>query len=120
MGHQRGAILGIVVIIAFICAVSVYSLLFIASSETRRARYFRDRTEAHYVAEAAMVIAREKLWGEAITPYPPGCPPGGTLTTLEPVDTNSNGIDPSDPTVPVTVTNCGAGRVHRLQTKATF
>ena len=107
MSDQRGAALWIVIVTAFMCAVAAYSILFMASSEARRARYFRDRTGARYLAETGLVIAMQQLWAD-----PAYC--GGS----ELVDTDGNGA--GDQPVVVTVTNCGANNVHQLQTKVTF
>ena len=107
MRSEQGAALGIVLIIAFICAVAAYVLLFLASSEARRGRFFRDRTEARYATEAALVIAMQKLWVD-----PAYC--GGT----ELIDTDGDSV--GDAPVVVTVTACGAGNVHQLQTRVTF
>ena len=120
MGNTRGVALGIVVVIALVCAVAAYVVLMAATSEARRAKFFRERTEARHLAEAGLVVAMQKLWNESVTPYPPGCPAGGTATATEAVDTNGNGVDASDPTVAVTVVNCGVGNQHTLQATVSY
>ena len=107
MRDQRGAALGIVIVTALICGVAAYTVLFMASSATRRGRMFHARTRAHYLAEAGLVVAMQRLWVN-----PDYC--SGT----EFVDTDGDGT--GDTPVTVTVTNCGADNVHQLQTTVSY
>lgn len=107
MWARRGATLAMVVVIAFLCAVAAYVVLFVALSEARRGRLFRERAMARYAGEAALVIAMQKLWAD-----PGYC--GGT----ELIDTNGDSV--GDAPVVVTVTACGVGNVHQLLTNVTF
>jgi Tfp pilus assembly protein PilX len=120
--RERGAVLVIVMISALVAAIVAYAELFVSASQAKHARFYRERTDARYLAEAAIVIAREKLFNEAATPFPPGCPPGGTQTVTEHVDVNGNGVstDLVDRAVEVTVTNCGAGRLHLVTAKVMY
>jgi len=100
--------LALVIVIALLCSLAAYVLLMAAVTEVRRAKYFRERTRARYLAEAALVIAMEKLWGN-----PTYC--GGT----EFVDTDGNGLGET----PVVVTasgSCAAGGSRRLQAKVLY
>lgn len=113
MVNQRGAVLGIVLVLAFICSVSAYVVMFLASAEALRNRVFPDRTEARYLAEAGMVLAMQRLWANPTT-YCSG---------TEYIDINGDGTASAlsgEPAVTVTVTPCGAANVHQLQTTVSY
>ncbi len=119
--NARGAVLGITIMTALICGIAAYAVLQASVSEARHTKFMRGRTEARYLAEAAIVIAREKLWNEAAMPYPPGCTGGAigtTLSTPEAVDTDGDGV--GDINVGVTVTNCGPGNHHAITASHTY
>ena len=105
--NTRGVALGITIVTALLCAIAAYVVLLAATSEARRAKFFRERTEARHLAEAALVFVMQRLWDD-----PNFCP--ATVS----VDTNGDGT--GDTTVPVTVTSCGAGNSHTLQAKVTY
>ena len=107
MRNRQGAALVLVVVIALLCAIAAYVVLMAAVSGARMARVYRERTEARHLAEAALVIAMEKLW---VNPNYCG--------VSESVDTNSDGT--GDTAVPITVTNCGAGNAHTLKATVTY
>ena len=61
--QERGVVLAAVVITALICAVAAYTVLLMATSRARQAKFYRERDAARYAAEAGMIWAREqKLW----------------------------------------------------------
>ena len=94
--HQRGMILGLVIVTAFIAAVAAYTILVVAASQARQGRFWRERFRSRYAAEAGVVWAMERLWADPTycgTPDPP------------PFDTNGDGVP--DATVDVSVTGCG-------------
>ena len=91
--HSQGAVLGVVIITALVCSIAAYAVLMIAVSRAKHAKFFRARTQARYLAEAAIVMAREQLWAT-----PAWC--GGTVL----VDTNGDQL--GDKSVGVTVTPC--------------
>ncbi len=116
--NSRGAVLGITIMTALICGIAAYAVLQVSVSEARHTKFMKGRVGARYLSEAAIVIAKEKLWNEATTPYPPGCAAGGTMTTTESVDTDGNGV--GDTNVNVTVTNCGSGNRHAVTASSTY
>ena len=71
--NTRGAALGIVIMIALVCGVASYFVLFLATSEARHSRFFHERAVARQAAEAGLVIAMQRLWGD-----PAYCGAGGT------------------------------------------
>ncbi len=118
MRNDRGAVLGITIMTALICGIAAYAVLQASVSEARHTKFMKGRVGARYLSEAALIIAKEKLWNEATTPYPPGCAAGGMMTMTELVDTNGDGT--GDTPVNVTITNCGAGNQHTIAAKATY
>lgn len=121
MHNQRGAILGILIPAALVSAIAAYAVLQASVSEARHAAFVRGHVEARYLSEAAIVIARQKLWDEATTPYPAGCTGGniGTdMVAVESVDTNGDGT--GDVNINVTVTNCGPGNRHAVSAQAIY
>ena len=92
---DRGAILAVTMMMALVASIVSYGVLQLAVSQGRQGRFFRSQTAARYLAEAGMVLAQERLRANPNT----FCTP----TPMQ-IDTNGNGIDPSDPTVDITVT----------------
>jgi len=109
--EQRGAALAMVLAVAVCFSIAAFTALILALSRPRTKDFYKRRAVAQYAAEAGLVWAMQRLWNEAGTPYPPGCPVGGTGTDTVTV----NGV-PST----ITVTNCGAGRNHTVKSKVTF
>ena len=121
MAREEGFALTAAMVTALLCSIAAFTVLFMAISGARRSGFFRGRTTGRYLAEAGLVIAREKLMADPN--YCPGgpCTPGGPCIGTEPVDTNNgagggfaNGVtsDSDDALVTITVTNCGAGNNH--------
>ena len=91
---DRGAALGVVVIMAVTAAIGAYVILLVATSRARQQRVYETRTENRYLAEAGVVIARERL----------GVAAGYTGGTYYLADTNGDGlVNASDTPVQVTV-----------------
>ena len=106
--EKRGAFLIAMALISAVTGgIAAWSVLFVATAQARQAGLFRERTDARYLAEAGLVIARERLWAS-----PAYC--GGT----ESVDINGDGT--GDVNVAVTVTNCGAGNPHQVTVQAVY
>ena len=59
--NQQGAALLIVFFMALICAIASYAILAASMAQSYHARFWRQRTDARYLAEAGMVLARERL-----------------------------------------------------------
>src|SRR3990167_3823051 len=97
---DRGAILAVTMMMALVASIVSYGVLQLAVSQGRQGRFFRSQTTARYLAEAGMVRAQETLRRDPNNTF---C----TNPTAVQIDTNGNGIDPSDPTVDVTVTPAG-------------
>lgn len=97
---NKGAALGVALMLAVIGGIIAYGALYVAISQAQHARFYQERSKARYVAEAAQVIARERLWAL-----------GNYKGSLEPIDINGNGIDATDPLVLIQVFNTCAGPV---------
>jgi len=112
--HDRGSVLGITIMTALICGIAAYAVLQASISEARHSRFTKERIEARYLAEAAIVQAREMLWRN----------PATCLTNANvPIDTNGDGLPGSpatEPAVQVTITNCGAGNRHTITARADY
>lgn len=99
--RERGAVLGIVMLVALVATIASYAMLEVAVSRARQARFYRDRLPSRYAAEAAIVWAQQQLWTDSLF-----C--GGTHTV--------GGVP-----VQVTVTNCGGvGNAHVLSAKVIY
>lgn len=96
-----------VMLLALVASAGAYAAVMTAYSQIRTSRLWRERTKARYLAEAALVIAQQRLW------LSPGyC--GGTVQ----VDTNGDQV--GDTPVAVTVSNCGAGNRHEIRARVTY
>lgn len=114
---ERGGSLVIVVISAVVFAIAAAAVLALSVASSQSAGNREGRLRARFAAESALVIAYQKLWNEATTAYPPGCPAGAAQgATTETVDTG-NGLPMQ---VTVTVTNCGAGNEHKVTAKVSY
>lgn len=60
--ERRGTVLLIVILTGLVCAIASYGMLQAGMSQSRHVRFWQNRTDARYLAEAALVIAREILW----------------------------------------------------------
>lgn len=102
--RQRGAIFGMVLITALAMSISAYGALFVAVTNARHSRLSRERVRARYLAEAASVYARDRLWTN-----PTDC--GGPMSLI------TDGVTGAVAWVNVVVTECGPGnenRPHRI------
>jgi hypothetical protein len=104
MRTERGAALSIAVITAILCAIGAYVVLMMATAQARHGKFFRQRNEARYVAEAGTVLAMQKLWNN-----PAYC--GGPETVATPGGTTG---------VTVSVTNCGATNAHTISVGVSY
>ncbi len=60
---ERGMILlGMALVTAVAAAIVTFGLLFASVSESRQSAVLSRRTQARYLTESALVIARERLW----------------------------------------------------------
>lgn len=123
MTKQRGAVLGIAVLSAVVGSFAAYALLMLALVRARQAQFsIAGRPKARYLAEAALVVARAKLWGEDVIPYPDptsSCMvPGSDAVATEDIDTDGDGL--GDTQVDVTVTNCGAPGPHTVTARVVY
>lgn len=109
--NERGAFLiAMAAILGIVCGITAWSSLFVAMTEARHAKVFREHSSSRYLAEAGLMIAREKLWTN-----PAYC--GGN----EIIDLDGDGIlEASDATVTVTVSDCGAGNPHQLSVQINY
>ncbi len=109
----QGFILAIAMMTALVASIFAYTVLALAVSQGRQARFFRNRTPTRYLAEAGMVIAQARLLNNPTT-Y---C--GGSQI----IDTNGDGIlQATEPSVTITVLPLGcpraAGSVVTIQVTA--
>jgi len=123
---DRGAALLIFVMTtAVLASIGAYATLFTAANQARLGQFSQGRGDARYIAEAGVVIAMERLWRNPN--YPNALcatdPPNTPRDTTEYVDINNNGVASAgdgDAVVTVTVTNCGAGRLHKITAQRVF
>ncbi len=130
MVNRRGAALAIVVVTALICAIAAYGILILVRGQAGRALAFQQRLKARYASEAGLWIAMAKL--RNFPSYPESSIPGTTVTTPcpsaggviaraeEAIDFDGNGPSANDQSVEITVTNCGAGRTHKVTAKVVY
>ena len=103
--NKRGAVLGMVIVIALITAIGAYTLLLMAASQARQAQAAGvnvQHTRARYAAEGGLVWAQQNL-----LTTPGWCGGNTTVGTAPPVNVN------------VTVTNC-AGNTHEVNATADY
>ena len=96
----RGAILAVVMITSLVASIAAYTVLMLAVSQGRQGRFFRTQTTARYLAEAGMVIAKERLQANPI--WCGGTEPGG----VQQIDADANGTLEAWETVTITVVPC--------------
>jgi hypothetical protein len=61
---QRGAALGMVVLVAVCFSIAAFTALILALSRTRTKDFYKRRVVAHYAAEAGLVWAMQRLWAD--------------------------------------------------------
>lgn len=126
MGNERGLILGVMVISAFVFSVAALAALTVAFGQSQQAKEFHeDRLSARYAAEAGVVWAMQRLWANPDYPdatcTPPCAPclaPGIDATDTLPFDTNGDAVPDTD--IEITVTNCGAKNTHEIKARAVY
>ena len=59
--RERGAILGLALIIAFLASLAAYTLLSVAASQAMHGRFHREHASARHAAEAGLVSAYQQL-----------------------------------------------------------
>ncbi|HEX9780400.1 MAG TPA: hypothetical protein VGB20_04220 [bacterium] len=98
---ERGAVLGLMIILAFVAAIVAYGNVMMAISQSRQSQWWHERPPARYAAEAGLVIAQERLWAN-----PNYC----ASNDVVPIDVDGNGstTDPGDLSVAITVQPCGS------------
>ena len=110
MQGKRGTVLILSLAIALVCALMAYTIHLVARSQQRQARVWRRRASAQYLAEAGLVVARERLVAN-----PAYC--GGT----EQIDTTGDQV--GDAPVQITVSVCGPGNEqqdHEIRARAVY
>ncbi len=100
--HERGAILGIVLLSSLVFSVASLAVLTMASSRAQATHRDATKLRARYAAEAGLVWAMERLW---VNPAYCGVPDPPPI----------NGL-----TVDVNVTNCGTGNNQAVTATVTY
>lgn len=108
--NRRGAALGIVILIALVCGLASYFTLFTATSEARHSRFFHERAVARHAAEAGLVIAMQRLWGD-----PGYCGVGGTG-----VETFNIPVGAALIPVTVNISDCTPGNRKQLSAQVDY
>ena len=123
--NHGAALLVFVMTTAVLASIGAYATLFTAANQARLGQFSQGRGDARYIAEAGVVIAMEQLWRDPTYPNA-ACatdPPNTSRSTTEYVDINNNGVATAgdgDAKVTITVTNCGAGRLHKITAQRVF
>ena len=94
--NERGALLGLAMIIAVIGAFTSYAVLQITIDQALHAKFHHDRTQARYAAEVGIVWAQQRLLYDETY-----------CGAIGPPLINGMAVD-------VTVTNCGIGNQHTI------
>ena len=127
---ERGVALGAVIITALIFAITAFVFLTMVLSQVQRAEGALSRLRAAYAAESGLVWATTRLWSDPNYPSaaPSTCITPGSCTTCTVAgnqasdqlsfDTDGNGS--LETQVNITITNCGANRLHTLSAKVTY
>ncbi len=89
--NERGGLLGFALATALISSITIYAVLFSAISQGRQGRFLKERLRAQYVAEAGLVIAKERLWRDPTYA-------GGVVPV-----TDTSGLNSTNVTITVTV-----------------
>ena len=88
--------MAIAMMTALVAAIFAYTILALAVSQGRQARFFRNRTSARYVAEAGLMVAQAHMTTDVT--YANYC--GETRW----IDANGNGVSDPGESVVITVT----------------
>ena len=127
---QRGAILAIVIITALLASLAAYAILIIARGAAARSNAISGKIRADYLAESGLVIATAKLRAQPDYPKTPALAgttiltecssPGVDAKASEVVNTVNAQGNSVPVSVDITVSNCGAGRQHKLTAKVQY
>jgi len=120
MTRQRGSAMAVILVGALIASIAAYSVLLMTTSQSHQAQFTRKRMQTRYLVEAGYVLANQQLLAN---PNYPGCVTPGTTppAVIEFIDTNGDGVAAApDPTVTITVTNCGLGNTHQIDVTANY
>lgn len=109
MARQRGSAMAVILVGALVASMAAYSVLLMTTAQSHQAQFTRKRMQTRYLVEAGYVLASQKLLAD-----PNYC--GNT----EFIDTNGDGPAAPDPTVTITVTNCGPGNTHQIDVTANY
>ncbi len=74
MNHERGAALAMMIMMALVASISIYAILFMASSQARQAAFTASSVRARYAAEVGLVWAQQQLRADSTycgNPPPP-------------------------------------------------
>lgn len=148
--NERGSALGMILVLGFVMGTVGYIMLILAGSQSGQSQGMQERAKAQYLAEAGYVLVSRKLMNPAWRNYPDAvscaivagkshctivtaCIPavGNDAQSVEFIDANGDGVigppDVTDPSVEVTVQNCGvapgpppAPRPHTIKIKAHY
>lgn len=105
MASRKGIALYLTIMVALIGALAGLTMLTVAISHIKRSQFWHQRGRARYLAEAGLVLARERLFID-----PDYC--GGT----ESLDTNGDQV--GDTPVTIGISNCGEGNRHEIRATA--
>jgi len=98
MNRERGVALAMMIMMALVAAISIYAILFMASSQARQAAFNASSIRARYAAEVGLVWAQQQLHDN---PAYCGTPPPPPVSGMTPLVTMTN-CGPT-PTITVTV-----------------
>ena len=84
----RGAVLAMMIMMALVAAISIYAILFMASSQARQAAFSLSSIRARYAAEVGLVWAQQRLQEN-----PGYCPGLGALGDPDPPAVGGIAID---------------------------
>ena len=70
--HERGAVLTVVIVMAIVCSMLAWGVLYAAIANARRAQFHREWMPARYAAEAGLVWAMQRLWADPAWSAPGG------------------------------------------------
>ena len=97
--QERGAALGMVVLVAVCFSIAAFTALVLALSRVRQKDFYKRRAIAQYAAEASLVWAMQQLWVDDA--YCGGS--GPTVSGLTPTITVTSCIPGSSRTIQSTV-----------------
>ena len=106
--NQRGAALGLVMVMAIVIATAIYGLLMMATSHARQAAFSSAALRARYASDAGMVWAYERLRED-----PTYCAGVGDAGDLDPPPIGGLAVD-------VVITDCGTANPKIAATTVDF